>query len=229
MADTDALESLAELLPPDRRERFFAIASKFRDLPEDDDHLQMLEAVGFIMLVMKEIPGEIAETLRTARGGMDEAMAEQLRSEFVEVLTQSLDTPSYKDLREAMLSIRDHENRFRLKVETLLKRLSESERCHKQRTRMASNFMNGLTGGVVGAAIVAALVLFGAPRIMPQKQTPLPKGLEPYAILHRRGLLDYIELNHPPDGEVGMFLIGGEVIHAFKDGDYGVVLTKPVK
>jgi hypothetical protein len=229
MADTDTLESLAELLPPERRERFYAIASKFRDLPEDDDHLQMLEAVGFIMLVMKEVPGEIADMLRTARGGMDEAMATQLRSEFVEVLTQSLDTPSYKDLRETVLTIRDQENRFRLKVAALHKRLSEHERLLKRRNRMVPNFINGLTGGIVGAVVVAALFLFGAPRIMPQKQTPLPKGLEPYAALHQRGLLDYIEMNHPPHGEVGMFLIGGEVIDAFKEVGHGVVVTKPVK
>ncbi|MEZ5326949.1 MAG: hypothetical protein R3F19_18015 [Verrucomicrobiales bacterium] len=227
MADTDALESLAELLPPDRRERFFAIASKFRDLPEDDDHLQMLEAVGFIMLVMKEIPGEIAEILRVARGGMDEAMAAQLRSEFVEVLTQSLDTPSYKELREAMLSIRDHENRFRLKVDALLKRLSESERSHKQRNRIAPNFIIALTGGIVAAAIVIVLVLFGAPLIRPQKQTPpLPKKLEPYAALLQRGQLNYIEVDHLNHGEVGMFLIGGEVVDAFQEAGHGVIVTK---
>ncbi|MDA0810813.1 MAG: hypothetical protein O3C21_00250 [Verrucomicrobia bacterium] len=226
MADTDALESLAELLPPNRRERFFAIASKFRDLPEDDDHLQMLEAVGFIMLVMKEVPGEIAEMLRTARGGMDEAMAAQLRSEFVEVLTQSLDTPSYKDLREAMLSIRDHENRFRLKVETMLKRLSESDRCHKQRTRIAPSLIGGLTGGLVAATIVIPLILFGTPLVMPQKQTPLPKKLEPYAALHQRGQLNYTEVNHLHHGKVGMFLIGGEVVDTFQEAGHGVIVIK---
>ena len=228
MADTDALESLAELLPPDRRERFFAIASKFRALPEDDDHLQMLEAVGFIMLVMKEIPGEIAETLRAARGGMDESMAAQLRSEFVEVLTQSLDTPSYKDLRETVLTIRDQENRFRLKVDALLKRLSKSEGLLKQRTRLTPNFINGLTGGIVGAAIVAALILFGEPLIKPQKQIPLPDKLKPYAALYQRGQLDYFETNLPDfGGDVAIHLIGGEIVAAFKEEDYGVVVRKP--
>jgi len=189
----------------------------------------MLEAVGFIMLVMKEIPGEIADMLRTARGGMDEAMAEQLRSDFVEVLTQSLDTPSYKDLRETVLTIRDQENPFRLKVDALLKKLSESEHLLEHRTRIAPAFINGLTSGIAGATIVAAVVLLSASRFVPQKQTPLPKKLEPYAALHQRGQLYYIELDHLRHGEVGMFLIGGEVVDAFQEAGHGVIVTKPVK
>ena len=47
-------------------ERFFEIAAKYSNVREDDDVLLMLEAIGFIMLVMKEIPDEIVGILKRA-------------------------------------------------------------------------------------------------------------------------------------------------------------------
>lgn len=128
MADTSALESLAELIPAERRERFFRIAAKFRDVSEDDDHLQMLEAVGFMTLVMEKIPDRVAALLDGARTALGTEDAERLRAEVTEILTESLDTPSYKDLREAVRSIREQEHRFERKVDDLHKSLTDVER-----------------------------------------------------------------------------------------------------
>lgn len=228
MADTEALESLAELLPPERRERFFTIVRKFRNLPEDDDHLQMLEAVGFVMLIMKEIPSEIAGILAQAQRTLGETESEKLREEVTSILTSSLDTPSYKDLRETVSSIRDQEARFRHKVDDVDQRLTEAELTFKSSSRIWPQFINGLTGGLIGSLVVGLCVGFAFEYFANHRSSGIiPEALRPYAELQERGKLDYFE-SHIPDlgGDVQMYLISGNVVRAFQDGDHGIVVCR---
>jgi hypothetical protein len=229
MADTEALESLAEILPADRREQFFAFVSKFRSRPEDDDHFQLLEAIGFIMLVMKEIPDQIAGIIDQAQGKLGQSESEQLRSEIVAVLNESLDTPSYKDLRETMLAIRDHEARFRQKVDGLQKQLAKAEQAAKRTSSFGSILAVALAAGLASASIIAALIKFGMPLVQPRNPFPMPEKLKPYAALLERGQLDYFELETPERGRAGMYLIGGGAKEAFIDGTHGIVVGRPYR
>lgn len=229
MADTEALESLAEILPTDRREQFFAFISKFRSRPEDDDHFQMLEAIGFIMLVMKEVPEQIAGIIDQAQGKLGQSETAQLRSEIVAVLSESLDTPSYKDLRETMLAMRDHEARFRRKVGDLQGQLAKAGQSTKRHASFAPILLTSLLTGLTSTALMAGLVIFGIQLVAPPEPTPIPEKLRPYAALLEQEQLDYFEMDMSESGErVGMFMIGGGVKEAFKDGDRGVVVL-PLK
>ena len=222
MANTTTLESLAKLLPPEERERFPIIASRLNDIPDDDEHFQMLDGIGLIMLMIKGAPNEIVRILEQALEKLGETETEQLRSEIGAVLTYSLDTPSYKDLRETMLAMRDYEERFRQKVDGLYKRLAASEGAIKGSKTLAPILWGGLTAGVIVAT--AALVMYGLPLVAPSEPVPLPEKLRPFAALLAKGQLDYFEMDMPKRGQVGMYLIGGGAEEAFIDGSHGVVV-----
>ena len=224
MSDTTALESLSDLLPAERREQFFKFVSKFRSRPEDDDHFQLLEAIGFIMLVMREIPEQIAGIIDQAQGKLGQSETEQLRSEIVAVLHESIDTPSYKDLRETVLSICDQEARFRQKVTDLQKQLARAETATRNNTTSTLSIAHGLLIALTSAALIAAVAIFGVPTIKPPGRPPMPEKLKPYAALLEQGQLDYFEMDLPDQGRVSMFLVGRGVKEAFKDGDRGVVV-----
>jgi hypothetical protein len=53
-------DRIAQLLPADSREHFYRRMTHLRDLSPDDDMLQIAEAMGFLALVTRQIPGEIA-------------------------------------------------------------------------------------------------------------------------------------------------------------------------
>lgn len=84
-----SIEAVAELLPPERRERFFALISRFENVPEDDEHLRILEAMGFLTLIMKAIPNEIAETWCALRHRRRDAIRSVCRSRHWPRQTQS--------------------------------------------------------------------------------------------------------------------------------------------
>ena len=230
MADLSALHSIAELLPAERRERFFEIANKFATAREDDDHLQMLEAVGFMLVVMKEIPAELAQILQAAQPGIGGAEPERLRTELASVLTESLDTPSYKDLRDTVSAMRDHETRFRNKIDEMHRCLTDSERRFKAAARIAPALVSGILGGLVASIVVGFALFWIGQRssISFQGIGNLPDKLAPYVELHRRGELDYLEAEIPDfGGKVGIFLLQGDVVTAFRDGDRGIVVHNP--
>ena len=54
MADTSTLESISELLPVERRERFLQLVARFQSVPNDDEFLLILEAIGFMTLLYKD-------------------------------------------------------------------------------------------------------------------------------------------------------------------------------
>ena len=79
-------------------------------LPDDDEHFQMLEGLGLIAQLMNDLPDEIGRIIGQAPGKLSKSETAQLQSEVVAILNESLDTPSYKDLRETMLAMRDHDS-----------------------------------------------------------------------------------------------------------------------
>ena len=236
MADTEALESVAALLPPERRERFFDIASKFEAVREDDDHLMMLEAIGFMTLTMKEIPSEIAKLLDSSQRKIGHDDTEQLREEIVEVLKESMDTPSYKDLRETIRSIKDQEARLRQQADKMHRSLGETVRHFKGWQRPGAAIIAGVVSALSVMAAVAGAAYFFLPGIQEPKQpqespeiATLPKKLQPYAKLLERDALDFFEADLPDfGGKVDLYILGNNVMTAFRDGPSAVVVCKPV-
>ena len=94
----ETLERVAELLPAESRERFFAMISRLRNVPDDDEYLLILEAIGFMTLVWKEVPREVERILAGAESPAESSAF--LVAEIKEAVRESLTVPTYRDLRE---------------------------------------------------------------------------------------------------------------------------------
>lgn len=97
----ETLERVADILPPEQRERLLRVALRFRDIPEEDEFLQVLEAIGLMTLVWKEIPQEIHSILEGAKP--IQPNAEFLSSTIRSIIRESI--PSFEDLRQITQSL----------------------------------------------------------------------------------------------------------------------------
>ena len=84
----------------------FETVSKFEVVPDDDEYLLLLEALGFLTVVFDKVPQRISEALDRAESGLSEDQAAALQRRFETILKDSVDTPSYKDLREMVREIK---------------------------------------------------------------------------------------------------------------------------
>lgn len=100
-AGSETLERVADILPPEQRERLLRVALRFRDIPEEDEFLQVLEAIGLMTLVWKEIPQEIHSILEGAKP--IQPNAEFLNSTIRSTIRESI--PSFEDLRQISQSL----------------------------------------------------------------------------------------------------------------------------
>lgn len=100
-AGSETLERVADILPPEQRERLLRVALRFRDIPEEDEFLQVLEAIGLMTLVWKEIPREIHSILEGAKP--IQPNAEFLSSTIRNTIRESI--PSFEDLRQISQSL----------------------------------------------------------------------------------------------------------------------------
>lgn len=95
MSAVDTLQRISELLPDEQRQRFLLMCASFKNVPEDDEYLHILEAIGFMTLLWKQVPREISKILdgvtpiKTNHQDL-EKMIRQVVSESV---------PSYEDLK----------------------------------------------------------------------------------------------------------------------------------
>jgi len=105
MPDTKTLESVASMLPESRRERFLHMVARFQSVPEDDEYLQILEAIGFMALLLKEVPAEIAQLLEGASPIQETQLG--LCKLVKEAVTESI--PSYDDLKRIADRYENHE------------------------------------------------------------------------------------------------------------------------
>ena len=103
------LERVAALLPPDDRQRFLLVVARFRNVPQDDEYLQVLEAIGFMTLLWKAVPNEIQKLLEGANPAQDTAasIARLVRDAVSEAI------PSQQDLRGIAQTMREHEAALR--------------------------------------------------------------------------------------------------------------------
>jgi hypothetical protein len=101
MSAFQTLERVAELLSSPERERFLTCVARFRNIPEDDEYLQVLEAIGFMTLIWSKIPAEIHSILEGAKPANPntEYLNAQIRSAIQENI------PSFEDLRQISQSL----------------------------------------------------------------------------------------------------------------------------
>ncbi len=223
MADTTAFESLAQKLPPEQRARFLAMSIQLRNLPPDDELVIALEALGFTALILKEIPSEISDVIGKMRSGLSDAQREGLREDIEEILTKSIDTPSYKDLRETIRLMKESHSKVRRETDEFTKSLSRTRSWLERRNALLPSLGLGLAAGLVCGVIVVAANLF----LQPSARQVTETGISSPPIA--QGLIDYFEADVEDfGGKVGMVLVAGEVLTAFKEGDRGVVVVKPL-
>lgn len=226
MADTTAFESLAKKLPPEQRARFLAMSIQLRNLPPDDELAIALEALGFTALILKEIPAEISDVIGKMRSGLSDAQREGLREDIEEILTKSIDTPSYKDLRETIREMRVQHHKVRKETDMFTQALSNQRVWLRKRNAAMPSLLLGLSAGLLSGLLVIAgqaTIRQGNP---PNQSAEIAEVSSPPVA---QGLIDYFEADVPDfGGKVGMVLVAGEVLSAFKEGDRGVVVVKPL-
>jgi hypothetical protein len=105
MADTTHLEAFAGMLPDAQRERFLQLAVRFQSVPEDDEFLLILEAIGFFSLILKEIPTELSKLLE---GASPIKESQQRLCKLVkEAVSETI--PSYDDLKRMTERLENHD------------------------------------------------------------------------------------------------------------------------
>ena len=58
--DADFIDEIAELLPSEQRQLWYRDMAHLRRLPEDDELLRLARAMGFLALITRQAPVEIA-------------------------------------------------------------------------------------------------------------------------------------------------------------------------
>ena len=102
MANTQAIEAIADALPLEQREAYLRVMTRLREVPEDDEYLLILEAIGFSSLILREIPQQVKEVLAAADTVDSNASSEYLLRQIREELREAIQIPSYHDLKKQL-------------------------------------------------------------------------------------------------------------------------------
>ena len=70
---TDFIDEIAELLPPEQRQLWYRDMAHLRRLPEDDELLRLARAMGFLALITRQVPVEIASERQKLAATVKEA------------------------------------------------------------------------------------------------------------------------------------------------------------
>lgn len=79
--EENTLDSIAILLPPEVQSRFYQRMAHMRKLPEDDEVLQIVEAMGFLALIIQQAPGAVAVERDKMAALLEEALGHLKASE----------------------------------------------------------------------------------------------------------------------------------------------------
>lgn len=229
MADIANLESVAKLLPFNQRERFYLTIQKFRTVPHDDDHLLMLDAMGFVALFMKELPSEFGKLIDQAGQRLTDDQSKALGDQIREILTDSLDVPNYKDMSEMTRAIREIYQKNHHQGDRLLDSLGSMQHEVAKSRRLSPILACSFATSLVTLAVGAVAAFFWLPKLLDEPIT-IPKHLWPYVELQRERRLYHFDGHLPnlADKEVRIMKIKEGVLGAFREGDDAViVLEKP--
>ncbi|MEM7312651.1 MAG: hypothetical protein AAF497_05815 [Planctomycetota bacterium] len=229
MADTVSLHAVSELLPPEHQERFAEIVRYFEELPEDDETVQLVTAMGIVALTMSQIPEKVSALLKEAHDVLSEDQAKTLGDQFREILTSSLDIPSYRDMSETTRAIRETYHKFQHDSgrlhDSLGSMLHEVAKSSRLSPILACSLVTSLATLTVGAVVA----YFWLPQLLDEPIT-VPKHLWPYVEFQREKRLYHFDGKLPKltDKNVRVMKIRKGVLSAFREGDDAViVLEKP--
>lgn len=229
MADTTMFASIGELLPPEQRERLDRIRENLDHVPEDDADLQTVEMMAFATLAIKGIPDRVADLLSEAQQALTTDQAERLGKQFGEILTNSLDTPSYKDLREMVRTMRETYERGRQESGKVINSLESMQAAMSRFSRFLPNLTTGFAGGLLALVVGSIAAFFVVPVVLEPEPITVPETLWPYVELQRQGRLDHFDdqLESIANGDdVRILLIKGDVVKAYREGEGAVVVIR---
>ena len=230
MADITNLENVAKLLSPDQREQFYLTIQKFRTVPHDDDHLLMLNAMGFVALFMKELPSEIGKLIDQAGQRLTDDQSKALADQIREILTDSLDVPNYKDMSAMTRTIRETTQKNHDESRRLIDTLGHLQHEVRRNSRLSPILACSFATSLVTLAVGAVAAFFWLPKLLNEPIT-VPKHLWPYVELQRERRLYHFDSKLPnlTDEDVRIMRIKEGVLDAFREGeDAVIVLEKPM-
>jgi len=104
MSALTTLHKVAQLLPSEERERFLTMIASFQNVPEDDEYLLILEAIGFMTLIWQKVPQEVSQILEGANP------ITETRQELALCVNKAVHEaiPSHDDLRQITQSLEQH-------------------------------------------------------------------------------------------------------------------------
>lgn len=105
MSACDTLERVANLLDAPERDRFLTTVARCRNIPEDDEYLLVLEAIGFMTLIWDRVPTQVHSILEGAKPAS--LSTEYLRAQIRESIAESI--PSFEDLRQISQSLKQQQ------------------------------------------------------------------------------------------------------------------------
>lgn len=73
--DADFIDEIAELLPPEQRALWYRDMAHLRRLPADDELLRIARAMGFLALITRQVPVEIASERQKLAATVKEAVS----------------------------------------------------------------------------------------------------------------------------------------------------------
>ena len=105
MSDHSSLAEIAKMLPPEKEEHFLNLINRFKNVADDDEYLQILEAIGFMTLLWKEVPQEITTILEKSNPITE--TCHTVSAHLCDAVTQAI--PSYEDLKAIVSQLEEHE------------------------------------------------------------------------------------------------------------------------
>jgi hypothetical protein len=170
-------------------------------------------------LILKEIPKDISAAIGELRAGLSEAQRETLRADVEAVLVQSIDTPSYQDLRETIHLMKAHHAQARRETDDFTNALAQTRHwLQKRHAMLPSVLLGGCAGLTCGVILLAGGALVRSDHALGNVLPPVEKGM-----------VSYIEADLPDyGGKVGLIVVDGAVLGAFEDEGRGVVVIEPV-
>lgn len=218
-----SIDAMAKLLPDEHRERFFEIMSRFSNAPDDDEHMQLLEAIGFTAMITQRVPEEIAAVVEKMESGFTDAQFQSLQRRLETLLKNSIDTPSYKDLRTLVGEMKEEQGRFKTTVNALTSDITSIPAIPRQGTfNYRALILCSLVSLIAGAVVTGAALLTKIPGDRLQF-TFRPK-------IEHDDYVDYFEDNMPEfGGQVGIYVVSGDVATVAQEPDKGVIVVKRSK
>ncbi len=150
----ESIDRIVDLLPVERREAFLALAARLQTLPEDDEILMVIEAMGFMSLILRNIPEQIHQIITAASSTGAPDTNAYLISELKQTVTEAINIPAYADMRQLAARWEEQHGLFKTSIHQLTQNLSPS----RNSTSASLSFLSGILIGV-GVTLAAILLL----------------------------------------------------------------------